>query len=196
MEKKTLFVVGPSCIRSNQSAIRTESQQFAKIKDEHNDISNKVKKHLVETPYRIPPNNSIFDRYSQQLQDYFNHSYFTPLSYKDQLQALEQAHIVKSIREIIKNMNLVIRLTDKGHNFYIGLASEFEKKVEQFFRDTNAFIELSYNPFNEILDKVIQLLNKLQSNKRILQWQFKQMMPDRTKCELAHLYFNPKTHKV
>ncbi|CAF5229768.1 unnamed protein product, partial [Rotaria magnacalcarata] len=21
------------------------------------------------------------------------------------------------------------------------------------------------------------------------------MMPDRTKCELAHLYFNPKTHK-
>ncbi|CAF4915013.1 unnamed protein product, partial [Rotaria socialis] len=21
------------------------------------------------------------------------------------------------------------------------------------------------------------------------------MMPDRTNCELAHLYFNPKTHK-
>ncbi|CAF4744289.1 unnamed protein product, partial [Rotaria sp. Silwood2] len=26
-------------------------------------------------------------------------------------------------------------------------------------------------------------------------WQYKKMMPDRTKCELAHLYFNPKTHK-
>jgi hypothetical protein len=109
---------------------------------------------------------------------------------------LEQAHIVKSIREIIQNMNLVIRLTDKGHNFYIGLASEFEKKVEQFFRDTNAFEELPYNPFNETLDKVIQLLNKLRSNERILQWQYKKMMPDRNKCELAHLYFNPKTHKV
>ncbi|CAF1550666.1 unnamed protein product [Didymodactylos carnosus] len=78
---------------------------------------------------------------------------------------IEQAHVVKSIREIIKNMNLVIRLTDKGHNFYIRLASEFEKKVENSFRDTHAFIELSYNPFNEIFDKVIQLLNKPQSNK-------------------------------
>ncbi|CAF1277115.1 unnamed protein product [Didymodactylos carnosus] len=57
---------------------------------------------------------------------------------------------------------------------HLSLASEFEKKVENFFRDTHAFIELSYNPFNEIFDKVIQLLNKPQSNKRILQWQFKQ----------------------
>jgi hypothetical protein len=194
--KKLYFFVGPSSIRSNQSSIRTESQQFAEIKDEHKDMSNKVKRHLVQPPYRIPPMNPIFDRYSQQLQDYFNRSYFTPLSYKDHLQALEQAQVVKSIREIIKNMNLVIRLTDKGHNFYIGLASEYEKKVEKFFQDTNAFMELSENPFNEMLDTVIHLLNKLQSNKRILQWQCKEMMPDRTKCELAHLYFNPKTHKV
>ena len=57
-------------------------------------------------------------------------------------------------------------------------------------------MELSYNPFNEILDKVIQLLNKLVSKKLILQWQYKKMVPDRAKCELAHLYFNPKTHKV
>jgi hypothetical protein len=93
-------------------------------------------------------------------------------------------------------MNLVIRVTDKGSNFYIGSVSEFEKKVEKFFSDTNAFVELSYNPFNEILDSVIDLLDKLQSKKLILQWQFKKMMPDREKSELPHLYFNPKTHKV
>ena len=125
-----------------------------------------------------------------------NHSYFTPLSYKDQLQTLEQAQTVSSIRHIIKNMNLVIRVTDKSHNFYIGLASEFEKKVENFFQDTNAFTELSYNPFNETLDKVLKLLDKFQSEKRIYQWQYKKMVPDRTKVELPHLYFNPKTHKV
>ena len=87
-------------------------------------------------------------------------------------------------------------MTDKGHNFYIGSNIAFEKKVQKFFSDTNAFIELSHNPFNEILDKVIELLNKLASKKLIFQWQCKEMMPDRTKCELAHLYFNHKTHKV
>ncbi|CAF4204798.1 unnamed protein product, partial [Adineta steineri] len=91
-------------------------------------------------------------------------------------------------------MGLIIRVTDKGHNFYIGSSIEFEKKAQQFFSDTNAFDELSYNPFNEILDKVIQLLNKLRSKKLILKWQYEEMIPDRTKCELAHLYFNPKTH--
>ena len=171
-------------------------QQEIEMKNEHKDIYKKVENHLIENPHRIPRTTPIFKQYSHQLLDYLNHSYFTPLSYKDQLQTQEQAQIVASIRKIIKNMNLIIRVTDKGNNFYIGSASEFEKKVEKFFSDTNAFIELSDNPFNEILDKVIQLLDKLQSKKLILQWQYKKMMPDREKAELAHLYFNPKTHKV
>ncbi|CAF1289522.1 unnamed protein product [Rotaria sordida] len=187
--------LGPSYIRLNQSAIRPKSQQLTGIKDEHKDIYKKVENHLVEKPHCIPRTKPIFKEYSNHLLDYLNHSYFTPLPYKDQLQALEQAQIVGSIRQIIKNMDLIIRLTDKGHNFYIGLAIEFEKKIEKFFSDTNAFIELSYNPFNEILDKVIELLNKLYSKKLIWKWQYEEMMPDRTKCELAHLYFNPKTHK-
>ena len=92
-------------------------------------------------------------------------------------------------------MELIICVTDKEHNFYIGLASEFEK-VEKFFSDTNAFTELSYNPFNEILDNVIQLFNRLRGKDLIYKWQYQKMMPDQTKCELAHLYSNPKPHKV
>jgi len=166
------------------------------VKNQHKEFYTKIKNHLVEYPHCIPRTKPIFDQYSAHLLDYFNHCYFTPLSYKDQLQSLEQAQIVRSIRQTIKNMGLIIRLTDKGHNFYIGLASEFEKKAEKFFSDTSAFIELSDNPFNELFDKVVQLLDKLQSKKLILQWQFKKMMPKREKAELAHLYFNPKTHKV
>ncbi|CAF4269268.1 unnamed protein product, partial [Rotaria magnacalcarata] len=107
-------------------------------------------------PHRIPRNNAIFKQYSDHLLDYLNQSYFTPLSYKDQLISLRQAQILGSIRQIIQNKNLIIRVTDKGNNFYIGSAGQFEQKAENFFSDTNAFIELSYNPFNEILDKVIQ----------------------------------------
>ena len=144
----------------------------------------------------MPRTLPIFKEYSNRLLDHLNHAYFTPISYKDHIQAFEQIQILRSIRKKIKKHNLLIRLTDKSNNFYIGLTSEFEKKVQQFFSDTNAFMELSYNPFHEILNRVIQLLNQLQSKRLITLWQYNQMVPDRTKCELAHLYFNPKTHKV
>ncbi len=190
------FILGPFCIRSNQSAIRPRRQQQSKIDDEHKDMSKKVEDYLVEHWPTMRRTNPIFKEYSDHLLDYLNRCYFTPLSYKDQLLALEQAQITQSIRQIIRNMNLIIRITDKGHNFYIGSASEFEKKVDKFFSETNAFIELSYNPYNEILDKVNELLDKLQSKKLIFQWQFNRMKPDPEKTELPHLYFNPKTHKV
>ena len=92
--------------------------------------------------------------------------------------------------------HLTIRLTDKSNNFYIGLTSEFKKKEQAYFNETNAYIQLNTNPFDEVLNKVIQLLNQLRSKKFILKWQYDQMMPDVKKIELAHLYFNPKTHKV
>ncbi|CAF2146793.1 unnamed protein product, partial [Rotaria magnacalcarata] len=186
---------GPSYIRVNQSAIRPKCQQETEIKNQHKDIYSKVENHLTGYPHLIPRNNVIFKQYSDHLLDYLNQSYFTPLTYKDQLISREQAQILGSIRRIIQNKNLIIRVTDKGNNFYIGSAAEFEQKATKFFSDTNAFIELSCNPFNEILDKVIQLLNTLRGKDLIRKWQYEQMMPDRTTCELAHLYFNPKTHK-
>ncbi len=130
------------------------------------------------------------------LLNYLQHAYFTPLSYKDHIQAKEQAQIFASIRKKFRQHKLIIRLTDKCNNFYIGLASEFQKKAQKYLRDTNAYMELTDNPFDEVLNKVIQLLNNLRSKKLILQWQYEKMMPDRTKSELAYLYFNPKTHKV
>ncbi|CAM4819894.1 unnamed protein product [Rotaria magnacalcarata] len=187
--------LGPSYIRLNQSAIRPKCQQETEIKNEHKDIYSKVENHLTDYPHRIPRNNAIFKQYSDHLLAYLNQIYFSPLSYKDQLMSREQAQILGSIRRIIINMNLIIRVTDKGNNFYIGSANEFETKAQTFFFDTNAFAELSSNPFNEIFDKVVQLLGALHQKGLIRKWQYEQMMPDRTKCELAHLYFNPKTHK-
>ncbi len=54
-----------------------------------------------------------------------------------------------------------------GNHFCIGSAIDFEEKVQKYFTYTNAFIELSENPFKEILDKVRQLLNKFASKKLI-----------------------------
>ena len=68
--------------------------------------------------------------------------------------------------------------------------------MKKYFTDTNAFVQLSENPFNDILNRIIQVLKTLASQKLILQWQMREMLPDPLKFELSHLYFNPKTHKV
>ena len=190
-----MYLIGPSCIRSNQSANRPRKQQEIEIKNEHKNIFTKVQNYLVEH-HHIPRTIPIFKRYSDQLLDYFNHCYFAPLSYEDQKQSLQQTATVSTIRKKLKEKNLIIRLTDKGNNFYIGSADQLEKKAQEFFSTTNAFKELSSNPFNETLEQVTQLLNQLASKKLIYNWHRKKMMLDQKTCELAHLYFNPKTHKV
>ncbi|CAF4149886.1 unnamed protein product, partial [Adineta steineri] len=157
-------------------------------------ILSKVQNNLTEY-HHVPRTHAIFEEYGNQLLNYLNSCYFTPLPYKDHIEAQEQSQTTASIRHKIKQFKLIIRVTDKSNNFYIGSAIEFEKKVQQYFMDTNAFIKIKENPFNEILTKVTQLLNNLRSEIFILQWQYNEMIPDRKTTELAHLYFNPKTHK-
>ncbi|CAF1369265.1 unnamed protein product [Adineta steineri] len=186
--------LGPSYIRTNQSAIRRRKQQEIEIKNEHKDIFSKVQNNLTEY-HHVPRKHVIFEEYSDQLLNYLNSCYFTPLPYKDHIEAREQSQTIASIRHKIKQFKLIIHVTDKSKNFYIGSAIEFEKKVQQYFMDTNAFIEIKENPLPEILNKVTQLLNNFRSKNFIWVWQYNEMIPDRKTTELAHLYFNPKTHK-
>ena len=181
----------------NQTASRTVKQQKAEIKREYEEISKKVTNHLIEKPHFVSLSSPYFKQCSVELQNNINRCYFsTPIPYKDQVQALQQINNNRAIRRKLKEKDLIIRVTDKGHNFYIGSRVEFEKKAEQFFRETNAFNELTSNPFHKIKNKVIDLLNKLRESGSISRKQYGEMAPDSKKCELAHLYFNPKTHKV
>ncbi|CAF4039803.1 unnamed protein product [Rotaria magnacalcarata] len=122
---------GPSCIRINQSAIRSRHQQEIAIQKHHKSIYDIVRSHLSEH-YFIPMTTTILKQYSNQLLHDFNFSYFSPLSYHDEILTLNQA--------------------TKGYNFYVGTEKEFDKKAQSFFQDTNAFIELKENPFNTIQD--------------------------------------------
>ena len=187
--------LGPSSIRPNQSATRSRKQQEVEVAVLHKEILMKVRDHLFENQ-RMPMTSPILKRYSDHLLQYLNQCYLTPLSYRDHIQAQEQASNAASIREVLKKSKLILRMTDKGGNFYIGSAKDFDEKAKKYFGDTNAFVELSENPFKEILDNVCQLLNRLSSKKLIESRQYTKMMPDLKKAELSHLYFNPKTHKV
>ena len=188
-------LLGPSYIRLNQSAIRPVKQQQVQLKNQHKDIYSKVEDHLYKHQH-MPKTASIMKQYSTHLLNYFSDCYFAPLKYNDQLQAQEQAHIAGSIRNNVRKHRLTLRVTDKSNNFYIGLKDNYERKVERYFSETNAFIEITDNHFQEIFDKVTHSLKAFASKKLIFQWQLKAMLPDPKTTELSHLYFNPKTNKV
>ncbi|CAF1434474.1 unnamed protein product [Adineta steineri] len=140
---------GPSYIRTNQSAIRPRKQQEIEIKNEHKDILSKVQNNLTEH-HHVPRKHVVFEEYANQLLNYLNSCYFTPVPYKDHIEAREQSQTTASIRNKIKQFKLIIRVTDKSNNFYIGSAIEFEKKVQQYFMDTNAFTVIKENRLPEI----------------------------------------------
>lgn len=183
-------------IRLNQSAIRPKAQQEAAINNDYRSISDKVHEYLMKPPHHIPRNNPIFKQYSNQLLDHLNHSYCALIPYKDQIVAYQQANIAQSIRRKIKEEKLILRVVDKGNNFYVGSAKHFEEKVQKYFIDTKAFTQLTENPFKDTLHRVTHTLKTMASQKLIKQWQLKRMLPDPITSELAHLYFNPKVHKV
>lgn len=187
--------LGPSYIRLNQSATRPRKQQQVELVTIHKDIFQKVRSHMTEHQH-MPTTSPILKQYSDQLLKYLNKCYGTPLSYREQLRAEEQASTAISIRKTLDASKLILRLTDKGNNFYVGSAKDFEEKAKKYFTDTNAFVELSENPFNQIFKEVCHLLNRLCSDKSIAPKHCKKMLPDVKKAELSHLYFNPKTHKV
>ena len=125
----------------NQTALRTEDQQKAEIKHEYEEISKTVTNYLIEKPHSVFLSSPYFKNSSRELQHYLHHCYFsTPIPFRDQLQAFQQLNMNRAIRRKQREKDLVIRVTDKGHNFYIGTRVEFEKKAEKFFQEMNAFI--------------------------------------------------------
>ena len=186
---------GPNYVRPNQSWFRPSDQRQMQIQREHNCIMNKVISHLFNYCH-IPRQSPIIQQFASRLQLYLIRIYMTPLSVTDEIRARQELNLVKSIRRKLAKMKLVLRQTDKSLVFHIGQSSDYERKAAEYRAKTQAYMELSSNPLNEIFDKVTRLLNNLRSKKQILAWQYKKMMPDRRKVKLGHMYFLPKSHKV
>ena len=141
----------------------------------------------------------------QRAKDFFSESraalhrlHSAPVSAKSLARAKRENRLVLSIQRKLKNANAIIRRTDKSKVFYICHKDEFDQKALNYMTKTRAYEEIvtGINPYADILSSVLSLLNHLKDKKAITLEQWKLMMPDRAKCELPHLYFIPKAHKV
>jgi hypothetical protein len=115
---------------------------------------------------------------------------------KEEKRIRREQKLIESIKSKLVDFNLVLRQTDKSRVFHIGQTIDYDQKAAAYRAKTGAYIELSYNPLSEIIDKVTHLLNDLKRKKQIRVWQYNKMMPNRNQVKLGHMYFLPKSHKV
>ena len=107
------------------------------------------------------------------------------------------------VRNIRYQLNLrtnqtILRRTDKSKVFHLGSSTDYEQKALMYMMKTQAYEEIENGrcPLKDNLLFVIDLLDKLLKANAINKKQWSQMIPDKNKVELGHLYFLPKPHKV
>ena len=130
----------------------------------------------------------LFDDYQQK-----------KLSRKLQLQAQHEHRIVRSIQCLIRSQkDIIIRRTDKSKVFYIGKASDFAHKTEEYMLKTQAYQEIpsDHCPLADNLKAVQTLLEYLRTKNALTEKQCKQLSPKLNQLELGHYHALPKPHKV
>lgn len=187
--------LGPSYIRPNQSYLRSKEQRERRMTTEHRTMTSKVESHLIRF-HRVPLRSPILEQFSQQTQACLRQHYLSSLSYLSIRRTRMELNLVQSIRFRLKKGAHVLRVTDKSGVFHIGHARDYQQKADAYRRKTSAYVELDDDPLWTVFDRVTHLLNELRAKKHIHVWQLNKMMPKREKVALAHLYFNPKSHKV
>ena len=189
------FYLGPSYIRPNQSYLHSHEQREKRMTNEHRAMLSVVESHLIRF-HCVPLRSPILQQFSQQTRACLRQHDMASLSYLSIHRARKELNLVQSIRFKLKKGQHVLRVTDKSGVFHIGHARDYEQKADAYRRKTKAYVELDNDPLWTVFDRVTHLLNELRAKKHIHVWQLNKMMPKREDVALAHLYFNPKSHKV
>jgi hypothetical protein len=159
------------------------------------DIKNKVTEQLTKYCRRAPP-KAMLDRYAELLENRLRLRFMAPLSFADQMRAQREYDLVKSIRGKLRKEQHILRVRDKGGGLHLSTKLDYERKAEEYRRQTNAYEELSYNPLEELLTNVTNALKELRDSKQLPIYRYNDLVPKPDAVKQAYMYLNPKTHKV
>ncbi|CAF4481894.1 unnamed protein product, partial [Didymodactylos carnosus] len=104
-------------------------------------------------------------------------------------------HIINTLKKKIFDTKTIIRKTDKSKVLHLGTSKQYQLKSEQFMDKTQAYKIIDHNPLYDIISQITHCLRTWLTNKYITSKQYEKLLPVRRKCQLAHLYYQPKAHK-
>ncbi|CAF4639698.1 unnamed protein product, partial [Rotaria sp. Silwood2] len=154
---------------------------------------------LVTEQYQSISTTDERTKQTFQALEYLLHDlYSKPLTKKLTIRAQREYKIVKSIQHILRQRSdIVIRPTDKSKVFYIGKATDFGRKAEEYMLKTEAYQEITNGrcPVVYNLHAVQTLLDYLETRHVLTKQQRKNISPNMNKLELGHYHGLPKPHK-
>ena len=185
------------------------------ISSSYSSIDAMVKKLYAPLQHRLA---SFFSKYhvnialsmelekqtSEQFQDLFMISIPSTLPHR----AVHEKELVQSIRHSLTKNSLVLRRTaDQMNTFYVGDASVFEGKADDFLTTTDAYKALLTleegnhgqqfrSEFSEMIDSINSALGILKRRKALDHETVDWLRLDPAKVQLPYLYFLPDISKV
>ena len=135
----------------------------------------------------------------QELKKFLHNLYSKPLPKALALRAKREYKTIQSIQQLLyQRPDIVLRRTDKSKVFYIGKASDFEQKTEEYMLKTKAYEEIidGHCPLGDNLCAVQNLLNYFVTTKALTSQQRSKLSPKLNTLELGHFHALPKPHKV
>jgi hypothetical protein len=196
LKQRNLLAIGPAFVTPCQSRCSRESiddivaRQYACLADCFTRGLN---------TYCMSAKDQCAREFFQSLEQLVRRMYTTPISPRLLARANREHRLVHSIRRYLASSHVILRRTDKSKVFHLGHVDDHRQKACQYMQKTNAYRLLTdeQDPCMDQYDAVLALIHPLLSKRAIdlTIWK-RNMRPNANNIKLAHLYFNPKPHKV
>jgi hypothetical protein len=192
----SIFINGLKYVMPCQSRFSRKSIDDL-ITEQYQTISTTVKDCLKDNGLLIT--NERTSQAFQALEHIMNECKSKKLSKKLNIRAQREHKIVRYIQRVLRQRpDIIIRRTDKSKVFYIGKASDFERKAQEYMLKTEAYQEITNDrcPLADNLRAVQTLLDYFVTQNALTKKQRNQICPKLDKLELGHYHGIPKPHKV
>ncbi|CAF4207990.1 unnamed protein product, partial [Rotaria sordida] len=189
-QQMSMFINGLKYIIPCQSRFSGKSIEQL-VNERYQSISTTVKNCLKD--HRIPTANQRAEEAFQALRCILHELQSKKLSKKLGKRAKREYNIVQSIRCLLRNRSdIVIRRTDKSKVFYIGKATDFARKAEEYMLKTKAYQEITNGrcPLADMLHAVQTLLASFVKQGALTKQQSNKISPNLNKLELAPIFLN------
>ena len=194
-----MHVLSSSSSSSSSSSMdEILKKQYAPLKHQ---LAASFSKYAVNVALQFNIQNQVYDEFLKVF------SVSLPASIHQRAQ--NEHVLVGTIRQSLKENNLILRRTaDNMNTFYLGNRTDFERKADNYIRNTNQY-EVIYTIANQdnnrqafrsemskSFDYIKNALNILKRRKDIDDTLYKRLQTDDTQVKFSYLYFLPDVSQV
>ena len=167
-----------------------------------------LRHHLAGVFSKYAINVALQFTIQEDIYDSFKKSFFISLPPDLEQRALDEQRLIQTIRQALKNSNLILRRTaDNMNTFYLGNREEFQRKSDEYLAITDQYEVFStineetrdrvlHSQINQLSEYINEALAILRRRNELDENLCKRLRVDAAKVKLSYLYFLPNVSQV